>query len=38
MLLKFIKDVTPTILKFAEVCKLKGLLYSIEEAVQEKLI
>ena len=38
MPLKFIKDVILTVLKFAEVCKLKGLLYSIKEAVWEKLI
>ena len=37
MPLKFIEDIIPTILKFAEVCGLKRLLYSIEEAVREKL-
>ena len=38
MPLKFIKDITPTILKFVEVCGLEKLLYSIKEAVWEKLI
>ena len=38
MPLKFIEDVIPTILEFAEVYRLEGLLYSIKEAVREKLI
>ena len=33
MPLKFTEDITPTILKFAKVYKLKRLLYSIKEAV-----
>ena len=37
MLLKFIEDIIPTILKFAEVYGLKRLLYSIKKAVWEKL-
>ena len=32
------EDIIPTILKFAEVCKLKKLLYFVKKAVQEKLI
>ena len=38
MLLKFIEDIIPTVLKFVEVCGLEGLLYFIEEVVREKLI
>jgi len=33
MPLKFMEDITPTILEFVEACGLEGLLYSIEEAV-----
>ena len=33
MPLKFIEDVTSTILGFVEACGLEGLLYSIKEVV-----
>ena len=35
MPLKFIKDITPTILEFAEVYRLKELLYSIKKQYEK---